>query len=162
MGSCQSAPSNIARSVSFEGSRYPVSDFARLHPRRREADTEVRNLDSLSWHAPPLVPWNASVVQGHHGLLELSLLPGPSRATRLRGGPSALPDVLRIFQEDVVGVMPPDRQSPAESVRQADPRQLIIFRARPTVERTHVRRTRFRRPWLVAIHILASSGSISQ
>jgi hypothetical protein len=53
------------------------------------------------------------VVQGHHGLLELSLLlPGPSRTTRLRGGPSALSDVLRIFQEDVVGVMPPDRSHP--------------------------------------------------
>ena len=32
----------------------------------------------------------------------------------------------------------------------------------PPVEHTHVRRTRFRRPWLVASYILTTSGSISQ
>ena len=53
-------------------------------------------------------------------------------------------------------------QSPAESVGYADPQQLVMIHARPSVEHTHVRRTRFRRPWLVASYILTISGSISQ
>lgn len=53
-------------------------------------------------------------------------------------------------------------QSPADSVGHADPPQSVMIHARHPVEHNQVRRTRFRRPRLVASNILASSGSITQ
>jgi hypothetical protein len=104
---------------------------------------QVSNLDSPSWHLPPLVLWNASARTPWFVRAE-----PPARSVAPQdagGGPSALPDLLLILRDDV-GVMPPDRsRQPSQWGMQSrhnghDPRAT-------RVEHTQVRRTRFRRLW---------------
>ena len=92
--------------------------------------------------------WNASVMRGHHGLSELSLQPSPSRTTRRRGA-SVLPDVLLVLQGDVAESC--RRIAVTSRVSRACRSATIVTHARP-IEHTRVRRTKFLRPWLVAIY----------